>query len=198
MAACGIECIVLLVLFYYLYKNYGKMNEQDDQEYPPEGSQVHSSDKNTDRKRLYLSNEETASRLRKFEREARTGLPDAELARMAEVSVSSVRFWRAKLGIVHSRGRDRKATIDTAKAMALLGNDLGDVLQRVRESDLDGMWEPPEYLVRLGVNYRKLIEQIAALRDLGYAPEEIAEAHGYTLRTVNQALDVYDRKMRDR
>ena len=174
------------------------MNDKTDPDYPLGGSKVHLRDENGDlveRPRLYLPFEETARRLQKYEREARAGLPDAELARMAEVSMSSVRVWRAKLDIKHSRGRDRKATINKAKAIALLGHELGDVLQRVRSSDMQGMWEPPEYLVRLGVNYRKLIEQIAILRDAGYAPEEIAEAHGYTLRTVNQALDVYDRKV---
>lgn len=167
------------------------MNDQDDQDYPQDDAQIKE-------KRLYLSSEETARRLTPFEREARAGLPDADLARMAKVSISSVRFWRKKLDIQHSRGPDRKATIDKARAIALLGTreELKDVLQRVRASSLGGMWEPPEYLVRLGVNYEKLIEQIAALRDAGYAPEEIADAHGYTLRTVHQALDVYDRKVK--
>jgi transposase len=168
--------------------------------YPLGGTKVLIPDKEgnlKERPRLYLPREETDRRLDAFEAEAQAGMPDAELARMAKVSVTTVRLWRRKKEIRHSKAPDRRATIAKAMAMNLLGEPLDDVLQRVQSSELEGEWRPPEYVVRVGINYNKMMEQCHVLLAAGYSIEAIAEAHGYTQQTVRQALGVYVRYLKE-
>ena len=182
--------IVLLVFTYIYCTNYIHPTQRvagmgdDDQKYDTDiGS----------RARLYLQSQETARRLDPFEREARAGLPDVDLARKAGVSVSSVRFWRRRREIRHKVGAARLSEAATAKALDLLGQPLEDVLQRVQSSEMGGDWSPPDFIIRTGIHYNKMMEQCHLLLVHGYSAEEIAEAHGYTVTTVQQAIATFIR-----
>jgi hypothetical protein len=150
------------------------------------------------RPRLYIPREKSDRILDGFEKEARAGLPDVEIARVANVSVTAVASWRHRRKIQHRRSSGRRADASVAYALNLIGEPLQDVTQRVRHSSLEGQWQPPEYLVRDGVHYNKLMEQLHVLTRHGFLVEDIAEAHGYTVQTVEQALAVYERFLKER
>lgn len=139
-----------------------------------------------------LSAAEIDSRLEEFRTEIEAGIPDDEVAKMAGGGVrkTHVARWRAKNDIRRARHPARKAEIADARiAMNLLGEPLEDVLQRSHGSVVRGSWEPPKYLVRQGVNYDKLCWQIYLMKTvLGLSLEDIASAHGYTLKTVKDAF----------
>lgn len=142
------------------------------------------------RPRKKLSVQEMERRLDVYEDEARAGLPDGELARLTGIGVRAVRSWRAKRKIQRSRSGPRE--LGEAKvAMNLLGEPLEDVLQRSVGSATRGRWEPPQYLIRQGVDYDQLCWQIYLMHKvLGLSLEEICQAHGYTMKTVSDALAI--------
>jgi len=146
------------------------------------------------RVRIYVKADEAHARLDDFKEEAERGLSDRELAQLAGVSPSAVTRWRYRRGIRRPGGHLGAQQHATATAMVLFGDaeELTDVRQRARSSATHGEWKPPEYVVREGVNYDRLLKHIyLAHHTLGLAVKDIADAHGYTVSTVRQALQLY-------
>lgn len=137
-----------------------------------------------------------STKLDQFRKQAEAGVPDHALAVEAGVSVSTIRRWRRKLGITRTSGWERRKELirNKARAMNLGGLENRDVLQRCQSSALGGKWRVPEYLVREPVDYDRLVLQIGVLRSHGFSTADIARAHGYTTRTVEQALILYESK----
>lgn len=142
--------------------------------------------------RKLLSFAESERAIEEYRAEIEAGIPDEEVARMAGVSIRAVTRWRTKNEIRHARSKARRAEIADARiAMNLLGEPLEDVLQRTQDTATRGEWEPPKYNLRRGVNYDKLCWQVYLMHVvLGLSLEEIADAHGYTLKTVQDAFAI--------
>lgn len=138
--------------------------------------------------------EEAFKGLDRYEREAKAGAPDAWLAREVDTSVAMVKRWRKANGI---RRRGKVARVDAERfAVSLLGRKVPDVLLRANQSLVDGAWMPPEFILRGEVDYRQLCLQLGYLyQEGGFTVEQLAKAHGYTERTVDQALALYERML---
>jgi hypothetical protein len=141
-----------------------------------------------------LRREESFARLDDLHREAEAGAPDEFLAKEAEVSMNAVKKWRQANKLVRARG-PRASEAKAQWALGFLGQPVEDVLMRSQRSPIRGEWEPPEYVLRGTVKYPDLVRQIHFLhRRGGFSPSTIAEAHGYTLRTVEHAIALGDRE----
>lgn len=142
-----------------------------------------------------LSRADAFERLEAYTREAQAGAPDTFLAKKADVSVFMVREWRNKFGLRRQRGKRRSVEEHRQFASTVMGHRPPDVLMRADASPLDGRWEVPEFVLRGVVDYPGHVQQIHYLhRKGGFSPEAIAKAHGYTQKTVDQAIALVDRE----
>ena len=113
------------------------------------------------------------------------GVPDATLARRAEVTVSAVQRWRKRRGLSRRRGRPPNAVRLTTYAVDIFGRDPAPVAMEV--SPVRGKWEPPEYLLRQQLDYTAFVDIVGILRSDGLAVVTIARGLGVRERDVTDA-----------
>ncbi len=122
-------------------------------------------------------------RLEPLLRDARAGVPDDLIAKTAGVSVRAVRRWRQRHGI--------KAAPQDAAALAadVFGTGAVDTMHRSASSPIGGLFEVPEYVLRVPLQYEALARHLHALHDvLGSSAEELAAAFGLRRSDVETCL----------
>jgi hypothetical protein len=150
---------------------------------------------NRQKKTAFLSREESYERLDSFLDEAKAGAPDDWLARQANVSKEAVLWWRKEREIKRPRGRP--TTQDRVLWAAGFGTEFNPQLHAA-ESELQGQWEAPEYLLRTPINYTHFCRHVHALHELlGSGPGLISASLGVRVRDVELALLVWKRHLRE-
>lgn len=142
-----------------------------------------------------LSQQESFERLEKFLEEAEAGAPDEWLALQAGVTLDSVLWWRREKGITHKRGpRTAKDTLMAA------GFGLKfDPALHAADSDLNGAWAAPQYLLRKPITYREFCRHIYVLHvHLGTGPELLSEAFGVRPMDIELAISVWNRHLQEK
>ncbi len=133
-----------------------------------------------------LTEEESYSRLDDYIDEARAGAPDDWLSRKTSVAYHTVIRWRKARGLK----RPRRQTIDEVGKWALdvFGDAYDAALHSTSSVVLDGLWEVPEYVLRVPLDYDALCRLIWELVVQKYGIKEIAAAIGLKERDVEHAL----------
>lgn len=145
------------------------------------------------RKTHQLSREESFERLEPFLEHARAGAPDDWLARQAGVSIDSVLWWRRERDVKRKRGPHR---VSETKIWAAGFGLPFDPKIHAADSELKGMWEAPEYLLRTPILYTHFCRHVHALHTLlGTGPELLSEALGVRARDIELALSVWSRHL---
>lgn len=125
-----------------------------------------------------------------FLEDAKAGASDADISRWSGVAKTTVIRWRRARGIKRTPSPRKKKV---AYALNLFGTDHQDVLHRVQDSPIGGVWEIPEYVIRHPLNYGEMARHLYFLHHkLGSSVELLAKAFGVRERDVQTALDVYD------
>jgi hypothetical protein len=121
--------------------------------------------------------------------EANAGMPDENLARAANVSMTAVLEWRRARGVKRLRGHLRRREKELW-AVDAFGDHYDAELHAV-SSTLRGMWDLPEYMLRQPLNYDLLCRYLYFLHiELGCTPDALAEAFGIKERDVEMAIAV--------
>lgn len=143
-----------------------------------------------------LSRQESYERLDVFEEEARAGAPDDWLARQAGVSLESVLWWRRERNLKRKRGPKRPEQVMTTWA-AGFGLPY-DSRMHAAKSELGGLWEAPEYVLRSEIRYVEFCRHLHALHiQLGSGPDILSRAFGIRPRDVELALAVWERHLNE-
>jgi hypothetical protein len=124
-----------------------------------------------------------------FARDAEAGASDAEIARRAGCSIAQVRRWRLRLGVRHAAGRPSTQALTNSLAVVLFGNPFEPVISHVK-SNVDGLWQPPEYVRRERLDYTSFVEAIALLTTAGFSPAKLASALGVCARDIDHAIKI--------
>lgn len=141
-----------------------------------------------------LSQQESFERLDLMLDEAQAGAPDEWLATQAGVTLDSVLWWRRERGIQRQRGPKPRA--DALRA-AGFGTRFDSALHAA-ESDFDGQWEAPQFLLRKAINYTEFCRHVYSLHViLGTGPELMSEALGVRPKDIELALSVWNRHLKN-
>ena len=141
----------------------------------------------------YLTKHEAFPHLDSVIEEARSGAPDDYLARVAMTTPGIVRSWRKARGIRRPRGTPRRKEVLAHEAMDLYGDLAPDFLPRAEGSVVHGAFEPPEFVLRVPLDYDEFCRHVWILRrEIGSGPEMLARAFGVRPRDVEIALDLED------
>ena len=133
--------------------------------------------------------EESFRDLDAFREEADAGMPDESLARAANVSITVVLIWRKARGIKRKKGYLRRREIEMY-AVDSFGDGYTSEIQGI-SSELKGLWELPEYVLRLPLKYDELTRQLYFLHtELGSTVDLLASAFGLRPRDVEMAIAV--------
>lgn len=122
--------------------------------------------------------------------EATAGMPDEALARAANVSLTAVLEWRKERGVKRKKGRASRREADVW-AVDAFGD--GYVHHEIHEtsSQLKGLWDLPEYVLRVPLDYDELSRALFFLHhEQGTAPDALAKAFGLRERDVEMAIAV--------
>jgi hypothetical protein len=140
-----------------------------------------------------LSQQESFERLDILLEEAQAGAPDDWLAAQAGVTLDSVLWWRRERNIRHPKGP--KARVDVLRA-AGFGIRFDSALHAA-DSDFDGQWESPHFLLRKAINYTEFCRHVYALHVLlGTGPELLSESIGVRPKDIELALAVWGRHLK--
>ena len=124
--------------------------------------------------------------LDRFLPEARAGASDAAIAKSAGVKPDQVARWRRRNDVARTRGRPTRYARAASMAVELMGHPFEPVVAEVRTSILGGRFEPPQYILRDGLDYDLFVELIDALAAAGYRDDELAVGLG--VREVDVAI----------
>lgn len=137
-----------------------------------------------------LSREESYDRLDEWLEEAQAGAPDDWLAKQSNVALDAVLLWRKARNIRRASGRKRVLERNVWAVDAFGGKFEAPL--HPAASDLDGLWEAPQYILRQPIFYRELCRQVWTLHvTLGVGPQLIASALGLRERDAELALVVW-------
>jgi hypothetical protein len=119
--------------------------------------------------------------------DAKAGASDADLARWSGVSKAAIIRWRRSRGI-----RKRQGTREARRALNLLGTEQGDILHRSDDSPIEGLWEVPEYVLRIPLSYSETARHVYFLHHkLGTPVDGLASVVGIRQRDVETMLALY-------
>ena len=119
-----------------------------------------------------------------FLEDARAGASDEAIAKAAGVTSAQVGRWRRERDVGRRRGRPNLAARATSVAVELLGHPFKPVVAHVRTSIIGGRFEPPQYVLRDGLEYELLVELVGVLACVGYDDSELARGLGIRPRDV--------------
>lgn len=124
-----------------------------------------------------------------FLEEAQAGMPDPALARAANVSETVVLLWRKARGIKRKRGHARRKEME-AYAVDAFGDGYVPDIHAMR-SELKGVWDLPEFLLRVPLDYDQLTRHLYFLHvEMGSPIDTLAKAFGFRERDVEMAIAV--------
>lgn len=128
-----------------------------------------------------------------FLAEARAGASDGAIAKASRASVAQVGKWRREHDVVRPRGRPTGPARATSLAVELMGHPFDAVLAEVRTSIVGGRFEPPQYVLRDGIDYELFVQCIEALALHGFREDQIALGLGVRHQDILLALAVSTR-----
>lgn len=116
--------------------------------------------------------------------EARAGASDAVIARATGATEAQVGRWRRNNNVTRPRGRPNVVARTTSLAVEVLGHPFDPVVAEVAGSRVGGRFEPPEYVLRDGLDYDLFVQLVEVLIISGFAEEEIARGLGVRPKDV--------------
>lgn len=119
---------------------------------------------------------------------ALAGVSDATLARVAHVTTQQVALWRRARGIHKRAGRPGRIQHATTMAVELFGEPFQPVVAQVAHSPVLGRFEPPEYVIRHGLDYAVFARFVRELNDAGHDANELAAGFGVRDLDIAMAL----------
>lgn len=148
-----------------------------------------------DDKPKYFSETEKNRRLEALRSDMVNGMSDKEVSDLTGIPARSVQRWRLANGLRKPKGFEAKQLADVF-AISTLGEALGDVRQRARRSVVNGVWEPPAFVVRQHLDYDLFLRLLyVGKRVLGMSEDELGKALGVTPKSIEQGLVLYERHL---
>lgn len=118
------------------------------------------------------------------------GVSDAVIARLTGATTHQVAHWRRRRGLLRA-GRPAAESIVRGLAVELAATQFRPIAAAVAKSPVQGCWEPPEYVVRVPLQYTDFAEAISLLVGAGWHPSRIAAALGVREKDVHHALALF-------
>ncbi len=134
------------------------------------------------------SSAESDAALDQYIAEARAGAPDLWLRQKASVSEEAVLKWRSRRGIRRVRAR-RNTDIGTW-ALDVLRQGHDGALHTTGSTVLRGLWEIPEFVLRIPLDYDEFCRLCYSLLRIGEAPSDVARAFGVREPDVITAVEL--------
>ena len=142
----------------------------------------------THKKANYLSRREVDARLAPYLADLRAGAPDAWVAKRAGLTERQVKSARHREDIMRKAGR--QPTWRRWLAVSALGTE---PVPMPTASAVGGSWEIPQYLMRQGLDYQRLVRVVTAAVEAGMSPDAVAAGLGLRPRDVRHAAALGDR-----
>ncbi len=141
-------------------------------------------------RRQRLTTKEVDLRLAAVSGPIADGATDEAIAGHVGVSLADVKRWRVRQGSPPGPNVGRAL----AEAMTLFGEP-GDVLHRAEESHVGGLFEIPQYVLRIPLEYRGFAKYVHLLAtEHGIAAGELAASFGVREEDVRHAIILWEHR----
>jgi hypothetical protein len=124
-----------------------------------------------------------------FLEEARAGMPDEALARAANVSMAAVLLWRKARDLKRKKGWERRKEMEIWAVDAFGDGYVSDI--QALQSEVKGIWDLPEYVLRKPLEYDQLTRALYFLHvEMPMPIDSLASAFGLRERDVEMAIAI--------